>query len=279
MKGPFRSLILIISIIVGGIIIFWSASQRRLTNSLTTSIPPISLQTDSLNEKASNQLKSSQVLLAVKNESKDITGKTTAELTGANPEVEIDTGEESENYEAELQPREFFVMDFTTMKSLPASYKMENLELTPEGIQLLPPAPGEENIPRYGVLESGAEPLQFPSNAVTPLWLEKIPEGAEIFVEVSMSPDGINWGMWHPIMPDMDSLGQMSEYYPDGSLNPNYGYTPGGVLCWGFRQYLYFRYRITLYSEVPESPKLLAFRLFYQDTTMGQGHLAEVNQK
>ncbi len=176
----------------------------------------------------------------------------------------------------EDQPRKFFVMEFNNMSELPEGYEMENMQLTDRGIELEPPEPGEEDKPRFGVLKSPPQEMDFYSNALSPLWREELPEGTSMLVEVSLSPDGENWGIWHQVMVDDDSAGQVKEYYPDGSPNPNYGYTPGGVLCWGYRQWAQFKYRITLYSEVQESPLLSGFRIFYQDTTLGKGHLAEV---
>lgn len=181
-------------------------------------------------------------------------------------------------FDPEQQPKKFFVMDFNNLNKLPDGYKAENLIITDKGFELPPPNQGEEDKPRNGLLESPSISLDFASNAVSPLWKCEEPEGTTIMVEVSMSPDGQNWGMWHEITIDDDSVGQISQFYPDGSPNPNYGYIPGGVLCWGNRQYLYFRYRISLYSEVKDSPILSGFRLFYQDSTLGEGHVAEINE-
>ena len=188
--------------------------------------------------------------------------------------VEVDLSNESE-----LQPRTFATFDFSTMSQLPPDFKTENLILTQEGLCLQDPAPGELDNPRKGVLESSTEVLEFNSNAVTPLWHEDLPDGSDVFIEVSMSPDGENWGMWHWIEVDDDSLGQIREFYPDGTPNPHYGYTPGFTLAWGLRQWAFYRFRITLYSDagIEESPTLSAFRLYYQDTTLGEGHLAELN--
>lgn len=189
------------------------------------------------------------------------------------PEV-VEAESEPTPIDPEHQPRKFFVMEFNNLYELPEGYTLENLQLTERGIELLPPKPGEENTPRYGVLYSPPIEMDFASNAISPLWREELPEGTDIFVEVSVSPDGENWGIWHPITPDADS--EIREFYPDGRPNPNYGYTPGGVLCWGLRQWKYFRFKITLYSEVKDSPILSGFRLFYQDSTLGQGYLTKL---
>lgn len=175
----------------------------------------------------------------------------------------------------EDQPRTFFHMDFTNLSSLPEGFTLEDVELTDKGIMLSPLAEGEEATPRYGLITAPPEEMHFLSNAVSPLWKQDVSDGTSVFIEVSMSPDGDTWGIWHPIAYDEDA-GEPAEYYPDGSPNPNFGYTPGGVLCWGMSQFKYFRYRATLYSETKDSPLFSGFRLFYQDSTLGQGDIAEV---
>lgn len=177
--------------------------------------------------------------------------------------------------DVELQPRAFATNDFRNLTELPAGFMAENLVLTENGLTLKPPAPGEEDKPRMGMLESPPQDLDFPSNAVAPRWLDKIPEGGHLFVEMSVSPDGENWSLWDPVEVDDDSVGQIAEFFPDGKPNPNYGYTPGGLLFWGHRQYLYYRYRVTFYSEVEASPLLSSFRVFYQDSTLGEGYIAQ----
>lgn len=180
----------------------------------------------------------------------------------------------------EDQPREHFGIDFSNMADLPEGYKLEGLELTEKGIQITPPEPGEENTPRFGVLESAPEKMLFPSNAISPYWKEDLPDNTSIFVEVCVSPDGKTWSLWNTVMPDTDSKSldePVSQYLPDGSENPYYGHTPGGVFFWGMRQYNYFKFRVNLYSETTESPTLPGFRVFYQDSTLGEGHIAEIN--
>lgn len=183
---------------------------------------------------------------------------------------------EPEGLDPEMQPRQFYVRDFRGIESVPAGFQTHNLELTNSGFRLLPPEPGKENEPRMGILESPIEAFDFPSNAVAPLWMENIPDGTDVVVEFQVSPDASNWGAWQHVGVDEDSDGQMNEYYPDGRPNPNYGYTPGGVYVWGDLQWMYVRYRATLYSDGPESPELAAFRLFYQDSTLGEGYLAQL---
>jgi len=170
-------------------------------------------------------------------------------------------------------------MDLSDMGEIPEGFKMENVELTDEGIKLKPPKPGEENTPRFGTVETAPQEMFFPSNAISPFWREDIAEDTSIFVEVSVSPDGKTWGLWNTVMPDTDGEAgaSNSEFLPDGSPNPYYGYIPGGVFFWGNRQYKYFKFRANLYSETADSPVLSGFRVFYQDSTLGEGHLAEIN--
>ncbi len=174
----------------------------------------------------------------------------------------------------ENQPRAFASMDFRNLDAPPPGYKLENVILTPEGFTLPPPEPGKENQPRMGIVESAPHMFDFFSNAVAPLWKENLPDGTDMFVEMSVSPDGVHWGPWQWVEIDEDSAGQISPFYPDGRPNPNYGYTPGTMLAWGLTQWGYVRYRVRLYSEGPASPVLSEFRLFYQDSTLGEGQVA-----
>lgn len=197
------------------------------------------------------------------------------------PAAEASENDGAPLVDPEKQPRAFKSQDFRNLTSIPAGFTVDNLELSNEGFRLQPPKPGEENSPRMGTLESPVDMFEFPSNAVSPLWLEKLPEGTDIFVEVSVSPNGADWGMWHWIEPDEHGLGAISETYPDGSPNPNYGYIPGSQMAWGLTQWTYVRYRVTLYADggVEDTPVLSAFRLYYQDSTLGEGHLAEKTEQ
>jgi hypothetical protein len=174
----------------------------------------------------------------------------------------------------ENQPRAFMTMDFRNLETPPPGFRLENVVLSPEGFTLPPLEPGKENQPRMGVIESPPQMFDFFSNAVAPLWKEQIPDGTDMFVEMSVSPDGVHWGPWQWVEIDEDSAGQISPTYPDGRPNPNYGYTPGTMLAWGLTQWGYVRYRVRLYSEGPASPILSAFRMFYQDSTLGEGRVA-----
>lgn len=178
-------------------------------------------------------------------------------------------------FNPEDQPRAYLVEDFQGLRNLPWGFTGENLVLTEEGIRLVGPKPGEEGLLRMGTLESPPQPLDFPSNAVTPLWREQVPDSCDLFVEVSVSPDAIHWGQWQWVPTDDDSAGQVAEFYEDGRPNPNYGYTIGSTYAWGDQQHNYMRYRVTLFSENEETPLLQGFRVYYQDSTLGQGYIAE----
>jgi hypothetical protein len=89
---------------------------------------------------------------------------------------------------------------------------------------------------------------------------------------VAASPDGENWTSWYPTTgAHMD--GEISPTYPDGSPNPNYGFILGDTAFFGNGLYTYFKYSVTLYSETKEAPVVSNFRLYYQDSTMGDGYL------
>jgi len=197
------------------------------------------------------------------------------------PKPKTQATPEKTPFNPEDQPREHFVIDFTKMSSLPEGYTLDNLQLTDKGIQLLPPKPGEENTPRFGVLESAPENMNFPANAISPFWREDLPKDTSIFVEVCVSPDAENWSVWNTVIPDTDRASgeeAIGQYRQDGTENPYYQYTPGGVFFWGFRLYNNFKFRVNLYSETADSPTLSGFRVYYQDSTLGQGHIAEVNE-
>jgi hypothetical protein len=195
---------------------------------------------------------------------------------GAVPPPARDDEEEKEEsgMNPEEQPRTFYVLDFQQTRQLPAGFLMSNVVLTERGIELAR-NPGDGTLSRMGVVESPTEGMDFPSNALCPLWKEELPEGAQVQVEVAVSPDGIHWGDWHPVEVDDDAEGQIRPHYPDGRPNPNYGFTPGGMMFGDTRLFNYFRFRFTLLAEWEHSPVLSGFRMFYQDSTLGKGRLAD----
>ena len=204
--------------------------------------------------------------------------KTPEQTPEKTPVLEADIEPDEAPMDPEDQPRQFYGDAFEEYNSLPEGFKTEDVQLTENGIELEPLAPGEDPRPRYGTIESPPQQTDFPSNALSPMWKQDVSEGTSLFVEVTVSPNGEDWGIWHPAYQD-DDASMPAEFYPDGRPNPNYGHVPGGVFFWGNRQYNYFRYRVTLYSEVEDSPVLEGLRIFYQDSTLGEGHVPEVTDE
>jgi len=169
----------------------------------------------------------------------------------------------------EDQPRAYYELMFSEMDKLPPGFIADGVILTEMGLQL---APGASE----GTLISAAEKFNFLANAVGPMWMEDLPPGTDFLLEIAMSPDGEIWGPWQFVTIDTDSYGQTQQYYDNGRPNPNYGYSPGGLLAWGDMQFGYMKYKLTLYSENESTPTIASIRAHYQDSTMGEGHVATV---
>jgi len=177
----------------------------------------------------------------------------------------------------EDQPRTYFDQSFSNLTAYPDGFKVEgdDMRLVGAGWTLAPPSAGEEDKPRSAMVESPAMPLEFGSNAMNAMWREDSPEGTEVLVEIALSPDGKNWTDWFPTIGGHLPQ-EIPATYPDGRPNPNYGYEQGDMVFWGLKQYSHFKYAITLYSETTAAPVVSDFRMFYQDSTMGEGSLATV---
>lgn len=173
----------------------------------------------------------------------------------------------------ESQPRAFRTDDYKSLSSPPAGYTLTNVVLTPEGFALDPNAP-EVDGKRVGMLESAAKPLEFPSNAFVPMWQEDLPDGTSLAFEYQVSPDGSSWGEWTGIEVDEESMQHRSATMPDGSPNPNAAYVLGGLHAWPVDQWKQIRYRVVLASSSAKSPVLGAFRIYYMDSTLGEGRPA-----
>lgn len=177
----------------------------------------------------------------------------------------------------ETQPRTYFDQSFSNLTSTPDGFTVvgEEMRLSGLGWTLAPATAGDETRPRSAMVESPVLPLEFPSNAMNPMWREDSPAGTEVLVELALSPDGKNWTDWFPTtgghLPQ-----EIPPTYPDGTPNPNYGYQQGDMVFWGLKQHKFFKYAITLYSETGAAPTVTDFRMFYQDSTMGEGAIAEV---
>lgn len=177
----------------------------------------------------------------------------------------------------EDQPRAFFDMSFQGLDAFPPGFEItgNDIRLSDAGFTLAPPAPGEEDLPRSGMVESPPYSLDFLSNAMNPMWKESSPDGTEVLVEISLSPDGEYWTDWFPTT-GAHTAGDIEPYFPDGRPNPNYGYERGSMVFYGLEQFEFFRFAVTMYSESGASPVVSDFRMFYQDSTMGEGALAQV---
>lgn len=178
----------------------------------------------------------------------------------------------------EDQPRTTFVLDFAEAAAagrLPDGYTAEGVVLTERGIAL-PPATDPDNPRREGVLTSPNLPAEFPGNSFAPLWRQEVPEGTAVEVELALSPDGREWGPWTPVIASGEN--EIEPVMPDGSPNPFFGYTAGPLYSWGSDQWNHFRFRVRLSSGTVASPAVAGMRIFYQDSTMGTGHVGRLEE-
>ncbi|MEQ8820119.1 MAG: hypothetical protein RLY93_07715 [Sumerlaeia bacterium] len=176
----------------------------------------------------------------------------------------------------ESQPRTTLIYDFSSPDGFPKASRLKGLYMTDEGLKVSADAETNAHGHRVGILETPSQPLDFPSNAVTPLWKVDLPEGgaSQVHVEVAFSVNGTDWTKWYHFDADADSLGQIRPTYPDGRPNPNYGYVSGGLLVHGLTQYDHIRSRVVLEAAEGEDPALHSIRYYYQDSTLGEGRLA-----
>lgn len=178
------------------------------------------------------------------------------------------------------QPRAFWVVDFQSSDPLKVGYQLEGLESTRAGLTL---AAATGAAPRHlrtsdrvqaareGRLTSPAIALDFPANAFTPLWKAELPPDAKFAFDLSVSSDGTTWSRWYDLEPDPDSEGLIEPTMPDGRPNPNHGYVPGRLLALGLTLWSHVRFRVQLSAETPDPVILKSLRLYYQDSTLGQG--------
>lgn len=174
------------------------------------------------------------------------------------------------------QPRRFVHTEFRSTIPLREGYLLEGARLTARGVELEPLPEGTEPSPRFGTISSAPERFDFESNSVAALLRDEVPPGTDIYVELAMSPDGENWTDWFVTAPDPHA--DVAPAYPDGTPNPNYGFTPMALVNFGLNTWPWYRYRATLYSETADSPTLQGFRLYHQDTTLGEGRPVEVSE-
>ena len=172
----------------------------------------------------------------------------------------------------EAQPRAFLVQPIAG--PLGEGWDLKDLRAGEDGLRLAA-APEPLNPRRVGRLESPPVELDFPANFLSPLWRADQPPGAAITIEVAVSPDGREFGPWYELAPDADAALDIRETYPDGRPNPNYGFTPVGMLTTGLATFTFFKYRLTLASE-GATPTVSELRFFYQDTTLGKDRVIEL---
>lgn len=181
------------------------------------------------------------------------------------------------------QPRAFWVMDFQSSDPLKTGYQLEGLESTRAGLTLAvatgaaPKAlrrSDRTQAAREGRLTSPVIALDFPANAFTPLWKAELPPDAKLAFDLSVSSDGTTWSRWYDLEPDPDSEGLIEPTMPDGRPNPNHGYVPGRLLALGLTLWSHVRFRVQLSAETPDRVILKSLRLYYQDSTLGQGRTA-----
>lgn len=159
----------------------------------------------------------------------------TAARNLARPAPSPETGEQGEEPK-DNGPRAYLVEDFTDANKSYDKYKLENVQVTPNGLTL---APGAEK----GTIESPTMVLQMPSSTTAFLWKQDVPKGSGVKVEMAVSADNQSWSPWYPV----DDMGDdINPLYPDGSPNPNYGYVPGTYVSLGLDLVPFIRYRMTL---------------------------------
>ena len=117
-----------------------------------------------------------------------------------------------------------------------------------------------------GVYESETIESPIPFTAVGPHWIADTPEGTGFRLELSTSPDGIDWSPFHEVL--VDSHLEPTAFFPDGSPNPNFGHTMGGLRFRSKGDGGFVRYRAVLSRDagVIETPILRHLTLTFIDS-------------
>lgn len=142
---------------------------------------------------------------------------------------------------------------------------MDKVEPGDDGFRLAKKPDGRYET--VGVLQSAPIPAEKPFQSVGAHWLEQMPEGTGITVDVSTSSDGQHWTEWQHshTEPGEDHV---EPFFPDGRPNPNYGETIGDLDSRTDNYGRYIRYRITMTTEKGEAtPLMQRIALTYMDTT------------
>lgn len=190
-------------------------------------------------------------------------------------ELKEDTAEITDAIAEEMKhtiesKRAFLRTDYRNFNTPVADYKMENMEITAEGIRLSPPV-NPDDPARVGVVESPGLPLMHPSNSVVPLWRSEEPDNTSMQVEIAVSADNKDWSRWYHLEAGHEEI---SPTFPDGSPNPNFGAKGAVPVGFGMALYPYVKYRVSMSSNNPNSPVLQAMDFYHNDTTDGAGYLA-----
>lgn len=165
------------------------------------------------------------------------------------------------------QPRGFWSQDFASLGGIPHDYKANGIQIGERGMEL---AAGDG--PRVGSVESPVTAIEFPYNAIAPLWKAETPDGTSVVFEYAVSPDGSNWSGWQ-MAEEIEE--EASPTLPDGRPNPNHSYTHGQIMHGDESLFKYMRFRLTLATDTGASPAVAGIKFYVQDTTLGQGRLAD----
>lgn len=140
----------------------------------------------------------------------------------------------------------------------------------------------EHGLKSSGALESKPLALDFPSNAWVLLWrmspATANTRSGELSAEIALSADGKSWGRWMSISAgDLADAGDIAPKLAGGAPNPSFGFIAGELVTTGTTQWRFVRYRIVRSADGAEAPLIDAARIYYQDTTLGSGRLADTS--
>jgi len=151
-------------------------------------------------------------------------------------------------------------LDFNSHAVLPG--EIDQLALSSDGLVLPQLLAGEAE----GTYESGVIKSPIAFTAVGPHWIAETPEGTSFRLELSTSPDGEEWSPYHAVYVDPHLT--PTEFFGDGSPNPNYGHTMGGLRFRSRGDGQFVRYRAVLArgAGVSETPILRHLTLTFIDS-------------
>lgn len=263
---------LVILGLVGGLIVFSVGGNKKET----VSPPEISVSRTGTGDE-SREVSPSELASERNLTDSGATAPREERLDGA-PTVDSSKvkGEREYAVDPDDQPRTFYVADFVENPSVLEGGEFHNAQLTERGIELASDGLDESGI-REGWVISPPVEADFAYNAMVPLWKVEQPEGTGIMVEMSVSPDGETWSDWEIAQMDQE-FSEINPTYPDGSPNPNYGYFSGGLMFGRLLLFDQFRFRLTLISENDNTPIIPGMRVYYTDSTLGEGDYASADE-